>query len=549
MTMTPADVQPTCGYHLVAEQIAAAGVRDLFGVVGDDTIATVTELVDRGVRYHAARHEAAAVGMADGYSWATGEIGVCTVTRGPGLLNALTAARTAARGNRAVLIVTGEMPRGGTTSDVKHLDAAAVVGAAGIAFLGVSEPGAVAATTREALALAKSGVTCVLAIADDLLSGPAHEASATTAAPAAAPAPPVPPAPTEAEIAGIAKLLAASRRPLILVGRGGADAATRALLAALADRVDARIGTTLPLRGLFSGHRRNLGVVGGFASDPAVDTLAEIDCVVAFGAGLNRFTTAERTLFTDASVVHVDTDHGALGRFLEVDVGVVGRADVVARRLLAAIPEPLDRGAAAMSDLGQPTYLGPDESGADGLDPRVATVELAALLAAERAIVVDSGRFMGWPTRFVATPGPQEFRLTVEFGAIGAGLGVALGAAIARPNALTVLFAGDGGLSNLLGDLETVANCGVPLLVVVYNDSSYGAEFRVQRARGLDPALAGLRTVEFAAVAGALGLRAATVRDLGELRALADELRALDAPFLIDLRIRELDIDSGRMWR
>jgi thiamine pyrophosphate-dependent acetolactate synthase large subunit-like protein len=537
------------GYEVAArELVRGARIRDLFGVVGDDTISLTTEMIDAGARYHPARHEAAAVGMADGYAWATGELGVCLVTRGPGLVNALTAARTAARGHRRVLIVTGEAAPGDHTADVKYVDAAVVVRGAGLEYIGAPTSGVLVSALREALSAAYAGRTAVLAIGDDVLAGAAGTGRPFSAEPALTPAAPAEIAPTGDQVQAIADPLRAAAHPLLLAGGGAADAETCELLSVIAERTGARLGTTMLARDAFTGHPHNLGLVGGFASDSAVDALGGIDCVVAFGAGLNHFTTAERTLFTDATVIQVDTDPAALGRHLPVDIAVLAAARATAVRLLDALePEPATNGA-ELFEIGTPCYMGADESNGDGLDPRAATAAIAALLPAERSVVVDSGRFMGWPARFVPVPGPGRFRLAAEFGAIGGGLGIALGVSAARPAEATVLFVGDGGLSNLIGDLETAAHCVSPLLIVVLNDSSYAAEFRVQRIRGLRTELAALRAVDFAAVARGFGLAGETVRTIAEIDALAERIRTLEGPLLIDCKIRELDIDSLQRW-
>lgn len=535
---------------IARELLRVVPIEDMFGVVGDDTIALTTAILDAGVRYHPTRHEAAAVGMADGYAWATGGLGLATVTRGPGLVNALTAARTAARAHRRVLIITGEAAAGDPAGDVKGVDAATLVRGAGLAYVHAPTGGSVVRAVREAIAAAYAGETAVLAIGDDVLTSAADAGETLAMSPndphlerASAEV-----APSPAEIDAIVAAIDAAEHPLLLAGRGAADAETCRLLTAVADRTGAWLGTTMLARDAFYGHPHNLGLVGGFASDSAVTTLGEIDCAVVLGAALNRFTTAEGTLFRGATVIQVDTDPAALGRDLPVSTAIVASARSTAARLLDAVSECPTPRLAPRAEVGIPRYLGPDESGPDGADPRAAIAAIAAALPADRSVVVDSGRFMGWPARFVPVPGPGRFRLTAEFGAIGGGLGVALGVSAARPDTTTVLFAGDGGLSSLIGDLETAAHCGAPLLIVVLNDASYAAEFRIQRIRGGRTDLAALRDVDFAAVAGAFGMRGATVRTIAEIAALGAEIGRLDRPMLIDVKIRELDIDSAHSW-
>src|ERR1700749_3713793 len=97
----------------IADELVALGTDVVFGLVGEDTVAFVTAAGQAGIRYCGARHENIAVNMADGYSWRSGELGVCTVPRGPGLLNGAMAIRTAARAGRSVLVITGDMATDG----------------------------------------------------------------------------------------------------------------------------------------------------------------------------------------------------------------------------------------------------------------------------------------------------------------------------------------------------------------------------------------------------------------------------------------------------
>jgi thiamine pyrophosphate-dependent acetolactate synthase large subunit-like protein len=172
---------------------------------------------------------------------------------------------------------------------------------------------------------------------------------------------------------------------------------------------------------------------------------------------------------------------------------------------------------------------------------------LNELLPAGRTVILDSGRFMTSPGRFVRVEGPTRFRLTADAGAIGLGLGVALGAAMARAPQTTVLFSGDGGLSMALADLETAVRHALPLVVVVMNDRAYGAERVHLQADGLPLDTADLPEMNFAAIAAALGIESASAWTVAALRALAGALdRAGRGPLVLDCRIRP-DITAARL--
>jgi thiamine pyrophosphate-dependent acetolactate synthase large subunit-like protein len=165
-------------------------------------------------------------------------------------------------------------------------------------------------------------------------------------------------------------------------------------------------------------------------------------------------------------------------------------------------------------------------------------VALDALLPAPRALVSDGGHCLGFPAMHVHAGEPGAYLLPQGMHAIGLGLGAALGAAVARPDRQTVLFIGDGSLAMTLGDLVTVASHPVPLLVVVLNDGAYGAERHLLDLAGRPHHMSLLGDVDFAAVAGALGIHGATVRTAADLAAQADRLREpLASPVLLDCKV------------
>jgi thiamine pyrophosphate-dependent acetolactate synthase large subunit-like protein len=525
-------------YQLIAGSLRERGIETFFGLMGEDTAALTVELSRAGARYVPARHEAGVVGMADGYGWARREVALALVTRGPGLTNALTAARIAVRAGRRLLIVTGDSP---TTRwylpDPKHVDQRAVAEAAGLAFFGTSDPDRVGEAFEAAWASADAGTPAVLAVAANVLNGPVPPTGV-----ALQPIPPPAAAASDGGIEGIVELLRGCARPLVLAGRGAMTGETPALLVAVAEKIGALLGTTLPARDLFRGHPYHLGVVGGFATEAAEPLLREVDCVLAFGASLSDFTTSQRTLFTEAKVVHVDVDPAQIGACHDVDIAVVGDARSVAEALRDSLSDATPgRGfhtAATRRQLASPLYGGHDESIPGHVDPRLVATILDDALPEHRTIVCDTGRFSTAPSRYMRSSGVDTFRLVAEFGAVGGALAPALGAALARPDATTILFTGDGGIMLGIAELETAARLEIPLLVVVMNDHAFGAEKAVLEAAGLPSRYAEFPETDLAAIARGMGIEAVTVRSPGDLREILPRLAERSTPILLDCKIR-----------
>jgi len=134
-------------------------------------------------------------------------------------------------------------------------------------------------------------------------------------------------------------------------------------------------------------------------------------------------------------------------------------------------------------------------------------------------------------------PHPGHFKMTSDFASIGLGFGGALGFAAGRPDTTTVLVIGDGGFLMTIGELETVVREDLPLVIVVMNDCAYGAELHFLKMRGLPVAKSVFPDVDFAPVAEAFGFRAATIRTLADLQAIAPVLANPDGPVLLDCKI------------
>ena len=140
------------------------------------------------------------------------------------------------------------------------------------------------------------------------------------------------------------------------------------------------------------------------------------------------------------------------------------------------------------------------------LDPRTLSIALDDLLPVERTVVVDSGAFMGWPSMYLRVPDAAGFVFPQAFQCVGLALGNAIGAAIARPDRLTVAALGDGGALLSLPEFETLGRLGLPILVVIYNDAAYGAEVHHFAPMGEAVDLAQFPDTDFAALARAAGV-------------------------------------------
>ena len=509
----------------IGATLALLGVGRFFGLVGSGNFAVTNALVASGASFVASRHEGGAITAADAYARVSGAVGVCSVHQGPGLTNAITGLTEAAKSRTPLLLLAADTAAAAIHSNFR-IDQAGLVEAVGARVVRLAAPDTAVADTVRAYRLAETEHRpIVLLLPLDVQAG-------RCAAPANVPLPDWVPtlAPASEAIMAAADALARAERPLIVAGRGAVLADARAVLEALAERRGALLATSAVANGLFAGNPWSLGISGGFASPLAAELIAAADVVLGVGVAFNMWTTRHGQLLgADATIVQIDREAEAIGRHHRADIAVVGDAAVSAKVLL----DELDRRAVAPSAWRTSALAArirdgiwakqpfDDASGAARIDPRALSIRLDALLPTERTVVTDSGHFMGFPAMYLRVPDVAGFVFTQAFQAVGLGLATAIGAAIARPERLTVAALGDGGALMGLAELETVARLGLHMLIVIYNDAAYGAE-----VHHFGPAGAALDQVrfpdtDFAALGRAVGLASVTVRQPDDLAAVA----------------------------
>jgi thiamine pyrophosphate-dependent acetolactate synthase large subunit-like protein len=538
----------------VAEAVGAqlvweTGNVPIFGLMGSGNLVVTNAFVAGGGQFVAARHEGGAVAMADGYARTTGDVGVASVHQGPGLTNTLTALAEAAKSRTPLVVLAGETPAADLRSNFR-IDQHDLVESVGAAAERVYSPeSARADTTRAFLRAKRERRPVVLMLPIDLQVQPAPPAPPDDPAeihPAFASGEdfifgrgsvPFAPAPHPEVIRTVAERLAAAERPVIIGGRGAVVAGAQTILRRLAEQSGALLATTAVAHGLFTGDPYNLGIAGGFSTPLAAELLPQADLILAFGATLNHWTTRHGALIgPDAEVVHIDLDPA-----VATVVGDVGHAT---NMLLRQVPKRTGWRTpelAARIAGGRWNDVPFDDAPQPGtIDPRTLSNELAARLPEDVAVAVDSGHFTGWPAMHLTVRHASAWLFANAFQAVGLGLGMAIGAAVARPNRVTVAALGDGGTFLALQELETAARMNLRrLLVVVYDDHAYGAEVHHFASRGVDVAPAQFPPADLAATATALGMLAVTVQSVEDLdAALTPWLAgAWRRPLLLDAKV------------
>jgi acetolactate synthase I/II/III large subunit len=529
------------GVHVfdwLAASFAGEGVDTCFALLGDANMNWATALAERGVRMLYVRHEHCAVAAATAYARKSGQVGVATVTCGPGLTQVLTALPAAVRARIPLVVFAGEAPLGAPWYN-QAIDQAPFITATGARYIPLHHVPRMADAIRDAFVHARQNkCPIVLGVPFDLQAQVLPQMPVLPT-PSAQVIPKLSPLPPHGDdVARIVGQIRTARRVVVLAGLGAADAGAQC--AALADHLGALLATTLPARGLFHDHPFGLGIAGGFSSTLTRALCAQADLVLAFGARLAQHTTDKGKLFGQARIIQIDTDPQALSQgALAAHDHLRGDAGLVAQALIAALPPSKGWQNPALADaIAQAvpdTASFPPEPGV--LDPRDVVAALDRALPQGWQMVNSSGHCSFF---FAHMNRPYSQFLTIrEFGAIGNGISYAMGVAAAKPGDTVVLFDGDGSILMHMQELETIQRHGLNVLICALNDGAYGSEIHKLRDEGLSDAGAVFGRTDLGAIARGFGIDGRRVDDLSTLPALVADFASRGGAALWDFPVSD----------
>ncbi len=532
---------------MLARAFKAEGVDHLFTLMGDANMYWSTAMAEiPGMSVIHARHEHAAVAMADGYARATGKVGVASTTCGPGFTQIMTALTCSARANTPMVIFAGDSPIAAAWY-LQAIDMAPLTLATGAHYVPIKHIDRLLDNVREAFQVAQAERRpVVLSVPMDMqkLAWP-HLTDYTPSAelvPAAQR-----PIPDPKIVDRVVAMIEESERPIILAGRGAVWSGARPEIDALGDQIGALHATSLLGKGFFNGNPYALDLAGAFATDFGREKFAESDLVISFGAGLGHYTTEGGYLYSNAKVVQVDTNPRGLWQGLKtadlhVRADAKATADAIYNRLQQKnikrtgfrTPEIAKLIASDVPDAKQ----FPVQPGL--LDPRRAIEELDRTIPKDWDIVVGGGHYFSIALTHIKNRAPEKVHVFVDFGAIGSALPAAIGIAKARGDGKVALIEGDGSIMMHVQELETIRRQGIQMLISIINDGGYGAEFHKFRANKIDPTGAMHGRGDIAAVATGFGLRGANVNALGRLEGLFKDHRSANIATLWDIHTDDL---------
>jgi len=477
--------KPITGAQSLVHSLEAVGADVVFGIPGGAILPAYDPLFDStAVRHVLVRHEQGAGHAAEGYAQATGRVGVCMATSGPGATNLVTPIADAYMDSVPVVAITGQVPSASIGTDAfQEADICGITLPITKHNFLVKDPADIPRTIQEAFHIALTGRPgpVLVDLPKDVL-----QAETRFSWPPAMDLPGYRPVlkPHGKQIREAARLIAEARRPVLYVGGGVLKAHASVELRRLAELTGIPVVTTLMARGAFpDSHAQHLGMPGMHGTVSAVSALQKADLIVALGARFDDRVTGKLSSFAPhALVVHADIDPAEISKNRMADVPIVGDCKEVITQLAAAVQAEYDAGHRAdltgwwtQLDSWRATYpLGYEEPADGSLAPQYVIERLGAIAGPEALYVAGVGQHQMWAAQFIQYEHPYTWLNSGGAGTMGYAIPAAMGAKMGRPEATVWAIDGDGCFQMTNQELATCTLEGIPIKVAVINNGNLG---------------------------------------------------------------------------
>ncbi|HLT95356.1 MAG TPA: biosynthetic-type acetolactate synthase large subunit [Acidimicrobiia bacterium] len=475
------------GAQLLLQALSYEAVDVAFGVPGGAILPFYDTLYGGPVRHILARHEQGAGHMAEGYAWATGKVGVCIATSGPGATNLVTPLADALVDSVPMVAITGQV----ATSSVGN-DAFQEAYTTGITMPAtkhnyfVTDPAEIPTVVHEAFHIASTGRPgpVLVDLPKDVLN-----ATAEWSDPEDVNLPGYKPT-VDGHVPRIreaAELIEKANRPVLYVGGGIIKAGAAPQLRNLAERTNTPVTTTLMGRGAFPDtHPLALGMPGMHGTYAAISALQRADLIVAIGVRFDDRVTGDPSTFApEATIVHIDVDPAEIGKVRAAEVPIVGDAARVIEQLIEAWGDREVPNREPWLDLlrrwqrDHPLQYSQDPDGP--IKPQYVIEELHRLTGGEATLVAGVGQHQMWASQYWQFENPRRWINSGGLGTMGFAVPAAVGAKAGRPDDLVIAVDGDGCFQMTSQELITAAVEGLPVKVVVFNNGVHGMVTQWQR--------------------------------------------------------------------
>ncbi|MGA0184003.1 MAG: acetolactate synthase large subunit [Candidatus Nanopelagicales bacterium] len=543
------------GAESLVRSLEAAEADVVFGIPGGAILPAYDPLMDSTkVRHILVRHEQAAGHAAEGYAGATGRVGVCMATSGPGATNLVTPIADAHMDSIPLVAITGQVPSAAIGTDAfQEADIRGITMPITKHNYLITNPDEIPQAINEAFHLAASGRPGPVLVD---ISKDALQAETEFSWPTEIDLPGYHPTtrPHSKQIREAARAILSARQPVLYVGGGVIRGGATAALYQLAELTGIPVVTTLMARGAFpDSHPQNLGMPGMHGTVAAVGALQQSDLLITLGARFDDRVTGKLSTFAPkASVIHADIDPAEIGKNRTADIPIVGDVAEIIPELITAIEAELAEGSQPdysdwwnqLNRLRDTYPLGYDLPEDGSLSPQYVIERLGALSGPDSIYAAGVGQHQMWAAQFVGYERPGTWLNSGGLGTMGFAVPAAMGAKVGRPDTTVWAVDGDGCFQMTNQELATCSINDIPIKVALINNSSLGMVrqwqtlFYNERYSNTDLHSHSFPDfVKLAEAYGCYGLQATNADDVDST--IEKALSMNDAPVVVDFRVHK----------
>lgn len=553
MPRSVAPIRATGAYALI-DSLERHGIKHIFGYPGGAILPIYDELYRAeqrgGLQHILVRHEQGAAHAADGYARATGEVGVCFGTSGPGATNLVTGIATAQMDSIPLLVITGQVGRDSIGTDAfQETDIYGITLPIVKHSYVVRDPADMARIVAEAFYIAQSGRPGPVLI-DVPKDVGLEEFDYVPVEPGSVKLPGYRPTVkgNPRQISQALKLIRQARQPLLYAGGGAITSGSHVEIKALAERFQIPVTTTLMGKGSFDEHHPlAVGMLGMHGTAYANFAVTECDLLIAVGARFDDRVTGKLDEFAShAKVIHIDVDPAEVGKNRAPDVPIVGDVRLVLTDLLrrdaeeGILPDPtLTQEWRQRIDRWKQDYPLVVPHYDDSISPQEVIVEVGSQ-APNAYYTTDVGQHQMWSAQFLKN-GPRQWISSAGLGTMGFGMPAAMGVKVALPDHQVICISGDASFQMNMQELGTLAQYGINAKVVIINNGWQGMVRQWQQAfYGERYSCSNMQVgmPNFVMLAEAFGIKGMVVHDRAELTGAIAEMLAHDGPVLLDVHVK-----------
>ena len=539
------------GAQSLVHALEAAGVDVMFGIPGGAILPAYDPIFDSKIRHILVRHEQGAGHAATGYAQATGRVGVCIATSGPGATNLVTPLADAQMDSVPMVAITGQVPSAAIGTDAfQEADIRGVTMPITKHNYLITNPDDIPRAIAEAFYIASTGRPgpVLVDIAKDALQKETTFNYPKTVSLAGYN--PVLEPKSEA-IRDAAALIAQSKKPLLYVGGGVIKANASRELMQLAEITGAPVVTTLMARGAFpDSHNQHLGMPGMHGTVAAVTALQKADLLITLGARFDDRVTGKLSTFApNAKIIHADIDPAEIGKNRHADVALIGDLKNILKALNPATKAALAKSAPDLTPWLNEVYgwrkkfpLGYDKPADGSVSPQYVIERIGKISGPDTIFAAGVGQHQMWASQFIGYEKPRTWLNSGGLGTMGYAVPAAMGAKVGAPDTTVWAIDGDGCFQMTNQELVTCALNNIPIKVAVINNESLGMVrqwqtlFYNQRYSNTD--LHSKRVPDFKLLAeamGCVGMRCEKPEDVDKTIEAAMAIN--DRPVVVDFNV------------